>query len=546
MEEDLKRRARKTPYGWFRSFAAKFADSDTNLAFYFIAFFFFIMVRNLVEFSTEAYYTPEANHLIHYSVAYLSIAMPLALWLHVMTGKGTLPMIKLVLPGFIVTLVPPLLDVFSDALSRGHTQYDYLIEKDPQKVWDAYLSWFGPIKERGVTLGMRIEIALATLASFFVVHAFSGKLWKAVLTALGTYTLLFFLVALPTFMLYVSRLLGLSWKVNPNDVTVFLLGWVAGFGIVLYALHKRAEFRAILRDARPLRIVHYELLFALGIALSVDPEHRNSLGFWLHAGAGAAAIALAWLAAVINNNIFDLELDRINAPERPLVTGEVDLKSYALAFWFSGALALAFGAASGPITFLAICVFLGAYVSYSSPPLRIKEDCFVSKWVIGLNSVACLVAGHALTTGLVDVPAVFAWGVLIWFSLGGHMIDIKDIEGDKAAGIRNVSTMLGLTRAKRFIGVSAVIAHLALAYFLDFSALGIFVAIAGVLQFILINRENYSDAAVLLVQNAVTLAFIVSVGLHGNPFATTTDSNTALQQPADGWGRMEGDAWANW
>jgi geranylgeranylglycerol-phosphate geranylgeranyltransferase len=502
---------RRTPYEWFRRFTARFSDSPASVFHAFGAFVFFTSIRNLLEFWMTNGSVP-AWKLVHYNLAYFELAFVLALWLHFVTGREIVAMLKLVFPGFIVTILPPTLDAtIFRSLRIG---FDYLPASSWADVGTAYLTWFGPLVSDGVTGGMRTEIAVVTLTAFFYVHAQSGNFIRALIGGVGTYTLLFATMAGPHSLKLISRDLGLEYALLPSEYSVFM-ALVAGLLIIVcFARAEPHLFRVLVRDSRPLRILHYELMFILGL-VAYDGEVSWTLtNRWIRIFAAALAIMLIWIFAVMNNNVYDLESDRINAPERPLVRGEIDVARYERLSWFVGLMAIFFAATAGTVAFFAIVLFGAAYFTYSTPPLRLKEQCFVSKWVIGLNSTACVIIGHTLDSLRFTAPALLGWAVFAWFSLGSHLIDLKDIEGDRAAGIRNVSTMLGIDRAKKLIGGSAVVVHLGVAYLIGFNWLGVVIGAVGVLQFLIINRKSYRETPVLLLQNAVSLAVVVYVAVN--------------------------------
>ena len=195
------------------------------------------------------------------------------------------------------------------------------------------------------------------------------------------------------------------------------------------------------------------------------------------------------------------------------MTGEVDAARYqSTASWLL-AIALTIAISTGFQTLWFMGMFAMAYFVYSAPPLRLKTRCAVSKAVIGINSASSFLAGFALFTGdALHAPLVPLLVVLIGFSLGAHVIDLKDIEGDRKAGIRNLSTTLGLRRAQWFLGGSAALTYLVFFWFFRSSWFGVALAAAGLLQFVAITRRAYSDSLVILIQDAVIACAVISVG----------------------------------
>jgi geranylgeranylglycerol-phosphate geranylgeranyltransferase len=501
-------RPRRTFYEWFLRFCARFGDAELGVGASVMALAFFVALRNYLELTLFGEAIAPLQ-LAHYVLFYFGLALSLALLLHALTARPLLYVVRLVFPGLILSVLPPVLD---GTVFAGVTRYDYLPRGGPAELLHAYLTWFGPITAKGVTPGMRIEIAIATLAVFVFVHAHTRSLGRALLGAWLGYSVLFAWVALPVFIELPVQLLGGHWERDAAAATRLIVGVCALLVVTAFARHQARLFAEIVRDLRWLRLLHYELMFVLGLCLALGAEQQTTaVDYAFRIGLGAFAIALAWAFAVINNNLFDIELDRINAPQRPLVSGAVDAVAYARAGWGAFGLALGLGFAIHPAALLLIALFCLGYYVYSSPPLRLKENCSVSKLVIGLNSVACMILGQGLASGLLRGSPALSWAVFAWFSLGAHMIDLKDVQGDRAAGIKTLATMLGRERAQRVIGGGAVVAHLVAAVWLRDSWLALPIAAAGLLQGWAVARSPYRETPVLWLQNLVSLAVIVRV-----------------------------------
>jgi len=145
------------------------------------------------------------------------------------------------------------------------------------------------------------------------------------------------------------------------------------------------------------------------------------------------AMVLASLAAgliggggMVINDIFDVEIDRINKPERPLPSGNVALRSaavfYALLtavglllnlFLHSSAQAIAAGAA--------VLIFFYSY--------RLKSTPLFGNVTVGLLTGLAFIYGGAAVGNIerAMVPALFAFLI----NVGRELIkDMEDVEGD--------------------------------------------------------------------------------------------------------------------
>lgn len=154
-----------------------------------------------------------------------------------------------------------------------------------------------------------------------------------------------------------------------------------------------------------------------------------------------------FLAGVINvlNDVHDLNLDRINRPERPLPSGELKVRS-AVA-WAS--ILLVIGLATSALI-NAIClivsglaVILGALYNRS-----IKKMGLPGNIVVALIVSIPFIYGW-LAAGGGDRPLVWLFSIMAFLAILGREIikGMADVEGDSQKGIRTVAVANGMRTA---------------------------------------------------------------------------------------------------
>jgi chlorophyll synthase len=152
------------------------------------------------------------------------------------------------------------------------------------------------------------------------------------------------------------------------------------------------------------------------------------------------------------NDWFDRHVDAINEPNRPIPSGRIPGR---WGLWIAigmSLLSLAVAAQLGFWGFWATVVGLILAWAYSAPPVRLKQNGWLSSAVCG----ACYeglpwITGAAVMTGGAPAPVVLAMAAL--YSAGAHGImtlnDFKAVEGDRAMGIGSLPVKLGVDRAAR-------------------------------------------------------------------------------------------------
>ncbi|QOJ79610.1 UbiA family prenyltransferase [Infirmifilum lucidum] len=209
-------------------------------------------------------------------------------------------------------------------------------------------------------------------------------------------------------------------------------------------------------------------------------EHGLMTGLAVMAGYLAVTWSFSWRLALAFlssffaevtlfafNDVFNIEEDRVNSPERPLVRGDLS-KREALVFAASSSLlALLLAAPLGfyPVLLLSIALALGNMYNY-----YLKRFSLLGNIVVAGLTASSFLYG-SLTTGLEIPEKVVLFFVVAFLANTGREIikGIRDIEGDIRAGICTLACQLGVRQAGF---ISAV--YMALAVLLSFASIRYF------------------------------------------------------------------------
>jgi geranylgeranylglycerol-phosphate geranylgeranyltransferase len=202
-----------------------------------------------------------------------------------------------------------------------------------------------------------------------------------------------------------------------------------------------------------LRLLRFELPFTAGVCAV--------LGGILAAGTlpGGREMALGFLAifcvsaaALILNDVFDVETDRINAPGRPIPSGSVTVRQAVGLFAVVSGAGLAAGAMLGTAAALSLVLLwsVGVFYNWRGKRYGVAGNLMVS-FSVGMTFVfGGIVVGRP--------ASIFAWwfgGIAMLMNLGEEIAaDAMDVEGDRIMGSRSLAVVYGPERALR---VSALI-----------------------------------------------------------------------------------------
>ncbi len=227
----------------------------------------------------------------------------------------------------------------------------------------------------------------------------------------------------------------------------------------------RAAYLAL---ARPFTLVAPALGFVSGALTAVGAAPREP---WSSTLLVPAMIGSA-MAAVLNagnnalNQIYDLDIDRVNKPKRPIPTGRI---SIAGAWWFSVvtyalALVLAWLVAPGGRheCFWLVAVAVVCTLLYSVPPFRTKRLGIWANVTIAIpRGVLLKVAGWSSVKTIAGIEPWYIGAIFGLFLLGATTTkDFADMEGDRRGGCRTLPIQYGVRRAAWMISPSFVVPFL--------------------------------------------------------------------------------------
>jgi len=177
---------------------------------------------------------------------------------------------------------------------------------------------------------------------------------------------------------------------------------------------------------------------------------------------GGLGAALLNVASNTVNQIYDIEIDRINKSERPLPAGEITIAQAWVVTVVTYLLALGCAWLVNELLLVIVIFTVFLTYAYSGPPFRTKRHWAFANITIAIPRGFLLpLAGWATVWGSADFA--YAGAALpsdIWtfaaasgvFVLGAASTkDFADLEGDEAGGCITLPLRVGVTRAVRVI-----------------------------------------------------------------------------------------------
>ncbi len=220
--------------------------------------------------------------------------------------------------------------------------------------------------------------------------------------------------------------------------------------------------------ARPFTLLAPALGFMSG-ALTAIGAHPHDVWSW---SVLAPAFTGAAMAAIFNagsnalNQIYDLEIDRVNKGKRPIPSGRMTISEAWGFTYVAYALTLILAWRVAPQgrheCFWIVATAVVATWIYSAPPLRTKQHGMWANITIAIpRGVLLKVAGWSAVKTVVGTEPWFIGAIFGLFLLGASTTkDFSDMEGDRLGGCKTLPILYGVTRAAWMISPSFILPFL--------------------------------------------------------------------------------------
>ena len=221
----------------------------------------------------------------------------------------------------------------------------------------------------------------------------------------------------------------------------------------------------LLEFSRPFTLVAPALGFASGAATAYGAAPREA---WSSAIVVYPLIGLT-MAAVLNaasnalNQIYDLEIDRVNKPKRPLPSGRLSMRAAWAFTWAMYALAVVLAWLVAPggrhECFWIVAITVIMTFVYSVPPARTKARGIWANVTIAIpRGVFLKVAGWSSVKTIAGLEPWYIGLIFGLFLVGAATTkDFSDMKGDAHGGVRTLPIIYGVRRAAWMISPSFVV-----------------------------------------------------------------------------------------
>lgn len=487
--------------------------------------------------------------VIHYTLYWLSLTLGLILIIGLF-NKNYLQSAKLALFGLPMIWVAPFVDII---ISHGKGFYQsYILDTGKNLLYD-YFTFYGPNLNWGFTYGVRIEIAIVLIFIAYYLRSIKVSVPKIFLCLLMFYTFGFILGSWPAIIytilhinhspielkeiyryffdiatnstlshntLYeginsvpLSRFFELSFDKLACQI-LFIISFV--LSIALFWKLDKNKLLIVTKNIRWERVGSYLSLLLSGAGFA----YLNNLGkpFAIVDLLGITCLLISWLSlwmyAVHCNDIIDIDIDKISNKERPLARGDISVTDMRETGYIWLALSLVGSYCAGFYPFYMSLVYTFASYIYSNPPLRLRRFPFVPSFLIGICSLATILAGYffiSVNKQILSFPIQISIGIILMAALAINVKDMKDIEGDKKNGVTTVPVLFGKW-GPQVTGGCFALSFLLVPYFLSVYILYAIAIPAALIGYGLVLKKPFKEEPVFILRFIFLLLVAIIYG----------------------------------
>jgi 4-hydroxybenzoate polyprenyltransferase len=181
-----------------------------------------------------------------------------------------------------------------------------------------------------------------------------------------------------------------------------------------------------------------------------------------------AGVTGALLNAASNsiNQYYDLYIDRINKPDRPLPSGRMSARQVMTFAWIIYAICFILSFLVNRTFFAVVVVASLITWGYSAPPVRFKNNGILANIAMAIPRGFLMIVGGwvAVRPDEWTNPTPWLVGLVVFLFVVGAAStkDFADVKGDAAGGARTVVVAYGVKKAAWIIAPFFVIPYLAL------------------------------------------------------------------------------------
>ena len=175
---------------------------------------------------------------------------------------------------------------------------------------------------------------------------------------------------------------------------------------------------------------------------------------------GFLTASLMMAGTMVANDVYDIEIDRVNSPGRPLPSGKVNVREAIVLAIVLSVAAIGFSALLGLWTFLTALLALALMIYYNT---RGKKTGLIGNAVVSFNVALPFFFGGLAVSKI--SPILFIFSVVAFLANFGREVakGIADVKGDSLRQVRTLAVVRG-TRVAALVSAGLFVTAVLLSF----------------------------------------------------------------------------------
>ena len=521
----------------------KLENRKISLTGWLVSFIAVALLRNILDvFSVKMEHFFQWEYYFFHSIAgFFACIFTLILFAYFLTKEKIEKITRIALFGVFFILLPPILDlIFTQGAGASIHYREILADTSFFDFFKLFWGWIVvgpggiffsggsdfPLSHLEYNFGTRIEGLLIALVFLWYIFLKTKNILKVILGLFLIYLFTFVLAIFPFILSSILKIAPQSISLEGIPVlnsffgyqlTVFSLYFILTFIFagLWFFIYNKQKFLAISKNLRPYRAFHNLAMLGFGIYLCKIPFQGFNFFDWLLITMASLSLLLYWLSGTGYDDLYDETIDKVSNPSRPLPQSKFfkdefrSINNVLRAASYFSAFIVGYG-----FFLMLVLRSLIAHI-YSAPPFRLKRFPIIATFLLALAAISTILGGYLVnaSNSIYDFPGELLLFILIAFTLGFMVKDIKDYEGDKKGGIYTIPVIFGQKQGKKILGFLTLFVFLLspFFFFLHFNSLILPSLFAGILSFWLLNKKEYREKPLFLIYFSYGLFFALTM-----------------------------------
>ncbi len=238
---------------------------------------------------------------------------------------------------------------------------------------------------------------------------------------------------------------------------------------MLFYLENKKLFFSLLRSVKPFRTLHFIVIVLIGYFVYLSLSGTEFFIYdTIFIFISSMCMVFTWQFSTMLNDYYDINIDKIVHPKRPLVQGKIDPDAFREIAALFGMITITISLLFSIELLILNILFVIAGILYSIPSIRLKNKVY-GHICVGYGSFVSFLYGvfgiltlknvdYFLYTNDISIEffsEILSFTLIIFlvFSISPLINAIKDYEGDKKANVRNIYTVYGFDKGKKIVSI---------------------------------------------------------------------------------------------